>query len=251
MNDSMGAPGEAPVSGWVPPAPPAPKAFRSAATRAKWAVGALAIVAALDVATLWVDVSGLSLVDSIRAGTATLEEANAWDTLNGSVAIISLVALILSVFGYLAWLSRAVENAPALGAGTPPRTPRAAIGWWFVPFASLWVPYTIVRDLHDRLGAAGDALGRPLLRAWWAFWLLSSWAGNAVGRLWLRTETLDDLGRAIGFDVATSVLDVVAAILAIAVVRRIQAREDRRADTLPGQPNTLGLVGGQGTFGGA
>lgn len=142
--------------------------------------------------------------------------------------MFGLVTLVASAIAYLAWLARAVDNAPALGAGVPPRSPRAAIGWWFAPLANLWVPFTIVRDLHDRLGAPGAPMQRALLGSWWAMWIVSNVIGNIAGRVWAAADTVDTLRSAIELDLGASVLETVGAILALLVVRAIQSREDAR-----------------------
>ncbi len=196
-------------------------------------MGCLAAFAAVAVITVVVDVMGLSLMDSVAAGTATTAEAESYDALNGNVALLYFLVYVASAVAYVAWLSRGVENAPALGAGIPPRSPRGAIGWWFVPFANFWIPCTIVRDLHGRLGAPGAPTQRGLLMSWWIMWLVISFVGNVAGRLWVGADTVDSLRSAMGIDLVSAGLDAIAAILALLVVRSIQAREDGRAQAIP------------------
>ena len=141
--------------------------------------------------------------------------------------------LIVCGIAYLAWLSRAVENAPALGAGTPRHSPRGAIGWWFVPFANFVIPYQIVADLHDRLATAVDSdRARPLLLGWWLTWL----GGNLIGygTRFTGSDSIDQLKSAITVTMVSDALNLVAAVLAILVIRRILGRETARA----GAPST-------------
>lgn len=66
---------------------------------------------------------------------------------------------ILGAVAPLAWLSRLVENIPALGGGTPTSSPRGAIGWWFVAIAILCRPDRIAADARRRLApSAAEAL---------------------------------------------------------------------------------------------
>ena len=179
-----------------------------------------------------------SLVHDIQLGTAGVAEADGWDTLSATLQGLYLIVFIGCVIAYLAWLSRAVDNAPAIGAGAPEHSPRGAIGWWFVPFANLIVPYQIVTDLHHRL-AVGDDVGRArgLLLGWWLVWLVSNWASWFALRI--PTETVDDLRQLINVSIAVDILLVVAAALAILVVRRIQRREDARARLMAAPPEPI------------
>lgn len=92
------------------------------------------------------------------------------DVLTSSLAMVSGATIVVGLTVTLAtfvWLSRAVDNVPPLTGRTPLRSPREAIGWWFVPVASWFMPYTIVRDLAWRLRTqASDGTPR-LVAVWW------------------------------------------------------------------------------------
>src|SRR5579885_27683 len=56
---------------------------------------------------------------------------------------VSLPALIV----FLAWVYRASRNARALGAEGMKYTPGWSVGWFFVPFANLVLPYLVMREI--------------------------------------------------------------------------------------------------------
>lgn len=211
----------------------APARFRPSRTRALVTMAAIAVAGVVDVASI-VHLAGFGeLADGISSGAAGIREADAYDVLTTSIGGSALVILVLAGLAYVAWLSRAVENAPALGAGTPPHSPRGAIGWWFVPFASFVVPYQIVTDLHDRLAATATAdRARPLLLAWWLTWISSSLLG--YGAVFAGDTTIEQLKTANSISMLSDVLHLVAAVLAILVIRRIVGREDARATATRG-----------------
>ena len=217
---------------WAAPSAPAetsgPLRFRSSRTRAMVAMAALAVAGVLDLASV-VHLTGFSqLADDVVSGAAGSVEANAFDATTATIGGLFAIALVVCGIAYLAWLSRAVENAPALGAGTPPHSPRGAIGWWFVPFANFVIPYRIVADLHDRLATAVDSdRARPLLLGWWLTWL----GGNLIGygTRFTGSDSIDQLKSAITITMVSDALNVVAAVLAILVIRRILGRETARA----------------------
>ena len=229
------APGvPAPAVLWAPvPDTPAGAAassvpFRSSRTRAVVTMIALGLAGAIEIASI-VHLAGFSrLVDDVISGAASSADADAFDATTAGIASTYLLVLIVAAIAYIAWLSRSVDNVPALGAGTPPHSPRGAIGWWFVPFASFVVPFQIVADLHDRLATATDSgRARPLLIAWWLTWLGGSFIGYATALA--GDDTVDQLKAQVGIQMFSDAVTVVAAILAILVVRRIVRREDARA----------------------
>ena len=225
-------------SGWVLPRSRAEARFRSARLRSQIAIGALVLVALIDLLELSHYLAFDALIESYAAGTSGLSDLRNFDDLTVGIAWLNLAVLVACGVAYLSWLSRAVENAPAIGAGIPPHGPRGAIGWWFAPIVSWFVPYRIVADLHDRLGTATDhARARVVVLGWWLVYVLSGLLGY-LGLLLSFGETLDDVRLDIGVSELTDAVQIVAAILAIAVILRIQRREDARAATRqpPGGP---------------
>lgn len=141
---------------------------------------------------------------------------------------------------FLAWLSRSVENAPPLGAGTPKDSPRAAIGWWFVPIASLVKPYQIVADLYRRMAAPGSAqtASVTIVAVWWLCFIGQGFLARVAQVLPM--TSLDTIRTGLSILLISSVIDLVAAGLAIVIVRRIQQGADVRAGKLGLGPRVVG-----------
>jgi len=81
-----------------------------------------------------------------------------------------------------------------------------------------------------------------LLGFWWAAWLISNWISNVALRTALDADPLrptpEELRTETTAQVAADISDVVAAILAILVIRKLTARQEERrarsdAGTLP------------------
>lgn len=94
--------------------------------------------------------------------------------------IASLLALATGIM-WLVWQHRGHSNLWARGIPGLRYSPRWAVGWWFVPFAS-FMPYKTTRELWrnagrpaprprrpNRRGAASCACGGPCSwpRSWW------------------------------------------------------------------------------------
>jgi len=219
---------------WAAPAAAAssPRRFRSSRTRAQVTMVAIALAGLVDVVSI-VHLAGFGqLVDEVVNGSAGAAEADAFDAKTALISGSFVLVLIVAGIAYLAWLSRAVDNAPAIGAGTPPHSPRGSIGWWFAPVANFVVPYQIVSDLHDRLATAVDSdRARPLLIGWWLTWM----GGNLAGYVTRFTGngTIDQLKATVTVTMISDALNLVAAVLTILVVRRILSRETARAAASP------------------
>lgn len=79
---------------------------------------------------------------------------------------------------------------------------------------------------------------KGLIDAWWAAWLVASLVSNLAGRILFNADDLDTMAAAARFDVVSIVLLLVAAVLAIGVIRKItDAQEQQRhPDFTPGVP---------------
>ena len=202
---------------------------RSARTRA-WVAIALLLACAVvwAVAVVVVDLGAFALFDRAATGQLGMVEADAFDSQAATIAAVSVGLEVLTAIAFLAWLSRVVENVPRTGAGPTKRTPRGAIGWWFVPFANFVVPYQIVAETNRKLARATARRSLTiLLAAWWVFWVL----GGVIGRLLRMRRMPDDLPglrEIVGQSLAADVFVLAAAVLAVAVVARIQSMEDER-----------------------
>lgn len=84
------------------------------------------------------------------------------------VALGYLVTLIATIAIFCRWFHRAVQHAQALGLPVA-ASPAFAVGSWFIPFANLFVPFNVARQLS---GAAPVGL-------WQALWII----GNATSRI--------------------------------------------------------------------
>ncbi|MEU7743268.1 DUF4328 domain-containing protein [Nonomuraea sp. NPDC049158] len=84
---------------------------------------------------------------------------------------------------------------------------------------------------------------RGLFNAWWAAWLIGIWMTNLGSRLLFNADELESLAAAARFDVVSVGLMLIAAVLAIGVIRKItEAQEEHRSAAVIGMP--LGAPGG-------
>ena len=204
--------------------------YRSAATRATVVTTALGLVAFLFVLSIYHDIAGFGLVGLAEAGHLTTATAVDFDVTTAWLGYAHLALFLIAAIAFLAWLSRSVDNVPALGGGRPMVTPRWAIGWWFVPVASLFRPYQIVKDVNRRLALPTDSSGSRLILAWWLVWAFANVA--AILPTGVKVDSAQSLSTWLDLTLFSHILELVAALLAIAVVRQVQRRVGARALTV-------------------
>ena len=161
-----------------------------------------------------------------------------------------LAVLIAAIF-FIAWLRRAYANLRALGVESLRFGTGWAVGAWFVPILNLFRPVQIVNDvwrgshpyLEDRHGWR-DARVPQLIGLWWGAWIVSYVVGTVA------TFMLEDARRgsevidsSYGVAIASDLLTAVAALLGLAVVDRLTARQEAAAVRAYGSAGPAAPVG--------
>jgi len=156
------------------------------------------------------------------------------------------------------WLHRAYEDNSHLGGRPLKFSPSYAVGSFFIPVVNLWQPYQAIRDLYvasdprplpdpPRFSPSSEVLyrssGRELvpppkwnrtfpLRSWWACYIVVPLALRLLTTLGVFWRLTASVARAsILWSVTGSLaigLHLASAVLAILVIRSIQARQEER-----------------------
>ncbi len=141
-----------------------------------------------------------------------------------------------TVITFLIWLYRSFNNLSALEATNLEFSPGWAVGWWFVPFANLIKPFQVIRELWNEsdpefdkdLGFLSSSMGaHPIIGFWWAAFLIS-------GLLFRISNAAVDVDGNIEeflfpmFFLAASLVNGIAAALAILIVKKINERQEER-----------------------
>lgn len=157
------------------------------------------------------------------------------------IALFELLVFVPTVVIFCVWMYRAHKNLVALGN---PRQhlehpPGWAVGSFFVPIINLFVPYRAAREIWAKSDPevttfdtpfARYALSAPsVLKLWWGFWVASNILNNVSFRLSWSGEGVAAATASAWVDLFANILEIPAALFAIAVVRGVVERQERRA----------------------
>jgi heme/copper-type cytochrome/quinol oxidase subunit 2 len=215
-----------------------PAAYEPLVGRAKWAQRALIALVVLNAIGV---VSALFAYQLYGNDLITQDDLDRTDLREGLVAVLTFVAFLFAIVFFIRWFRRAYRNLPALGATGLRYRSGWTIGSWFIPIAGLIIPKQIANDIwrasNPREPANQGTLwqgGRvpDLYQWWWGFFVVGSFLGNAAFRADLAANDIDGYRRAAVVTIASDLVDVVGATLAVLVIRRTTDRLEARAAVL-------------------
>lgn len=187
---------------------------------AVWAVAAAASLWTVSVLNRW-----LQAPETITEG-----EGGLVDTVNLAVNGVGGLIFIATGVVFLVWLAKAY-GSDRVDATELRHSAGWAVGSWFVPFLNLVRPFQIVGDLRRGL-RSGTPTTRPepqpwLVPAWWTAFLGSN-VVDSVGRIQgagrealEQTAYIESLRTAAWLSVASAVITIIAAVLAVMLVNRL------------------------------
>ncbi|MEV1172778.1 DUF4328 domain-containing protein [Nonomuraea sp. NPDC049784] len=176
----------------------------------------------IGVAAAVIDLWYADLVDRLIVDPDSVPESEiaAGDSIYGLSGIVETFTYVVAIVAFLVWLFGVRANAEILAPDGHRRAKPWLIFGWVIPIISFWFPKQIVDDIWDATHPTPSP-PKGLFNAWWAAWLAGSLLSNVGSRLLFNAEELDQIAAAARFDVVCIGLMLVAAVLAIFVIRRI------------------------------
>jgi cobalamin synthase len=212
-------------------------AYASTRTRGRWARWLLYLHIAGALATAGGLLFAVVELARVSAGaTSSLREIE--EEIPGLLALLLFIGFypVPAAIAWLLWQHRAHRNLRVLGATELQYTPGWAVAWWFVPFALFVMPYRTVRELWkasdpDAPEAAWKQIPTPrLLALWWGVWL-GGLVLLIIAAPFGRPGDVASLTTEAALGVAAALAIAFAGILAAALVRQIDARQElKRAE---------------------
>jgi hypothetical protein len=208
----------------------------------------------LSLVMLGSDYLQLNLANRALAGGDVADaELLSNDTRQTMLGIVHLLTYVATAIVFVIWFYRAHANLEPLGAGHLTYSPGWAAGCWFVPILNLFRPLQIAQEIWrnsdpNTVPVEDLHLARPtnsaLLGFWWALWIISNVIANISVRMAWAVNSPESLRAATIAGMIAEVANIVAAILAVAVVISIDARQTARAEALrarAGFPREIGV----------
>lgn len=218
--------------------------FVSGHSRAQWVIFLLMAAIMLALIAVTSTYCQIALLSKLMAGeTITQAEAVANDTRQQIIGLLQVAIFLGTAIFFLMWIYRAHRNLRALGARDLKYSPGWAVGGFLVPFLNLVRPFQVVKEIWKgsepetmamRLGPSYQSTTRSAIVGWWwASVLLSAFVGNVAARMAFRAgETLSDLLSMSWVMLVSDVLDIPAGVLAILMVKKIDAMQEEKRKLL-------------------
>lgn len=144
------------------------------------------------------------------------------------IAWIEIGIFIVSAILIMRWIYNANRNVRALGATGMAITPGWSVGWFFVPFANLVMPYRAMSELW-RASASPSRWNTeeapPLLPWWWFSLLVSGWLAQAAFRYSRKAETIDAMQTVGILSMLSNVAGLLALLALIRIIQRVFAMQ--------------------------
>jgi len=137
-----------------------------------------------------------------------------------SVGVGGLLVFLVTAAVFLGWLHRSCGNLAALGVQDRHFSPAWAVTCWFIPGVGLWKPYRAVHEIW-KAGDPSTFGSSNLIRLWWSAWLVSLVLFNVYAFSGV-TDIVSWQGT------LSAQATVLAAVLAILVVRSVSTRQDEQ-----------------------
>ncbi len=177
--------------------------------------------------SLWSGLLEVELLQQIRSGVPVSEaEANISDAREGAIGAISTILILGTRILFLRWTYLTNQNAWALGAVGMENSPGWAVGWYFVPIATLWKPYQALRETfkasHPDYTDDWALAPRPrILPVWWSILIVSSLGDFKLAIDSWTAESLDELLSVSTREAIYDALYIPLCIVTIVVVRSL------------------------------
>ncbi len=194
---------------------------------AQWAVPLTMLSMAMEVVLLATSAQALWFVSQVEAGVLEGDALTlAADRVDQYALIAGIGYLAVVITAYIAngiWIYRASWNARQLQPFAGRITPGWAIGWFFVPFLSLWKPYLAIKETWAASLRAAEV---PVWMGWWwAAWIVANVLGQISFRMSKSVTTMDDLRMVAWIDVVSALTGLCAGYLFLRIIRAISSAQ--------------------------
>ncbi len=185
----------------------------------------------------------------------------------GLLGLVQSGVSLFTIVVFLVWINNAAKNVRTFGHEGLRFTPGWAVGWWFIPIASMWMPMLALREIWRASDPDNVGTGHPggwmtsrvpsTFGVWWATYLLAGFVG-AFAALPVLLNPGSPAVAAPAISMVSHAFNAVAAITIVLIVRHLARNQDASHEKLLAmqQASGGGYGGGygapapQGSYGG-
>ncbi|CAL9556565.1 hypothetical protein SUDANB171_04530 [Streptomyces sp. enrichment culture] len=166
------------------------------------------------------------LLDVEEGRFVSSSAADSADSFYTTSGILQTMAMLATAVVFIMWFYRVRVNAEVFDPYGQRMKRGWAVGGWLVPIVNFWFPKKIANDIWRASAPGGERQGTGVLTAWWVLWLITALLDRASFRTMNReeesfAEELSNMQQSVSTTLVSDVLGIVAAVLAIIVVRRL------------------------------
>ena len=171
---------------------------------------------------VFIGISALALIvqagDFAGAINTDSDKLSGLNLVGGLILIIYALTLFASIIGIGMWIYRAHANLRDSGHHLT-ISPGWAVGWYFVPIASLFKPLEAMRELWSLSHSESDRYtedASPNIGTWWGFWVVGGILSNISYQMQSKigaeagsgAKVIDAVGTAVWIAAAWFLLDI-------------------------------------------
>lgn len=215
--------------------------FQSGHTRAVWAVRFLWLIVGLKVLAIAAVSFEIHLISDVRPDSNWMAKAEISDMCHNVLLGLTVLAFFISAISFLMWFHRVTKNLASLGAISTKYSPGWAVGYWFIPILNLFRPYQVMVEVWHGSVPQPERTA-SLVRVhrgshaqvgwWWAAWIIMSVLNRGVTNLSKFAEDIETMIFADSMIIVAAVMSIPAALLAIALVVKIDRNQELRHQNL-------------------
>jgi hypothetical protein len=217
--------------------PKIPAKYKTIGGLANWVQGIFIISGLLSVVSFFSGYLQSELINKfLNGGFIKLAEARANDNRELLIGRIQFAFIIIGIIIFLMWIYRANKNLHAFDNPVLKFSPGWTVGWFFIPFASLWKPYQAVSEIskasdpniNPALSNVDDLPTPAIVVLWWAFFLFSNFVSQISFRLLLHKATATELLTSTYAYMVSDVINLTGIIITVFMVKKISESQELR-----------------------
>ncbi len=203
--------------------------YKDSSSLTKWVRYMLYVQVLVALVAIYSNFLEYQLFSNYQNGVYTSQEqavaeGEASDKRQQFVAITYLLVFIVSGVLILRWIYLANYNARQLGAQNMEFTPGWSVGYFFIPFLSLWKPYQAMKEIwqvsHNPDDWAFEKIS-PVVGLWWFLWITTNILGQVISRMANEAEELSELMNLNLITQLSDGLDIPLALVTLALINSI------------------------------